>query len=113
MCYYANVISFPLNIGGTSLQQLADVDSDYVRADDSGRGAGGGVRNAGDERIADAVSSGFQRGAICAGVEGPIFPLHQSARPEIRFGGDESVSGRVCGRTECLRLKRESRIRRG
>ena len=66
MCYYANVISFPLIIGGKPLQQLADVDSDHVRADDSRRGAFGSVRNARDERAADAVSSGVQRDAVRA-----------------------------------------------
>ena len=55
MCYYANVISFPLNHRRQAAQQLAVVDPDHVRADDSRRRAHGCFRHAGHERPADAA----------------------------------------------------------
>ena len=73
--------------------QLAGVHSGDLRVHDSGRGVVGGVRHAGAQRPADAVSPGVQRAALRAGEPQPLLSLHRGDRPEVRSAGDAAVPG--------------------
>ena len=80
MQYYANVMSFPLNIGGKPYNSWPAFIPITFEVDDSLRGAWRRVWNAGDEWVADAVSSGFQRAAVCPGHARDDFFLCIKAR---------------------------------
>ena len=73
--------------------QLAGVHSGHVRVHDPRRRAVGGVRHAGVERPAAAVSPGVQRAAVRAGEPQPLLSVHRSdAIPEVRSREDARVS---------------------
>ncbi len=61
---WVEAVALPLNIGGTAADQRADVYPDHVRIDDSVWRADCRDQHDHHERLALAVSSGFQRGAI-------------------------------------------------
>ncbi len=76
----------------TAAEQLAGVYPGDFRIDDSGRFDFCGIRDAGAEQAAAPASSGFQCGALCASVYGPLFYLHRGHRSEIQRDGKRAVS---------------------
>src|SRR5207253_306494 len=48
-------------------------------------------RRAGAQRLADALSPGFQCGTVRAGEPQSIFSLDRGRRSEVRFGGDAEI----------------------
>jgi hypothetical protein len=67
---------------GFFLQWYANVHN--FRIDDFMRRTGDGIRNAGHERLADAVPPTLQRAALRLGHAGTLFSLHQGSRQKIR-----------------------------
>ncbi len=57
--YWVAVIDYPINVGGTAVEQLAIFHSGHLRSDDSFSGAFGVFWRFGAQRFADALSSGF------------------------------------------------------
>ena len=70
---------------------VAGIYSGDIRIDGAGCFDFRGVRHAGAEQAAAAVSSGVQRGAVQPGVDGQILFVHRGARPEIRPGGNFEI----------------------
>ena len=94
MCYYANVVSFPRNIGGkppNSWPTWIPITFELTILGAALTAVFGMLAMNG---LADAVSSAFQRAAVRAGVNRPFFPVHQGARQEIRSDADQSLFGK-------------------
>src|SRR5262249_56167380 len=58
-----------------------------------GRGAGGGVRDAGAQRPADALPPAVPRRAVRPRHQRPVLPVHPGHRPAVRPGADAGVPG--------------------
>jgi hypothetical protein len=95
MQYWMSAVRLPAEHRRQAVSFLAIVHYHHVRDDDSVRRNLGGVRHAGAERPAHALSSGFQRAAFRAGQsKDRFFLIVFSSDPKYDPDGNAPVPGR-------------------